>query len=116
MVVNTLFTWLPKAMRTEMATTEMKARIKAYSTRVWPFLLFIRRNALLARVITLLIIVFSPPLNKKCSKFKNCDCHTSNLSVPMLMTLSTIISHANRKKRFLEIKYHDVKGCISYFA
>ena len=46
MVVNTLFTWLPRAMRTEMATTEMKARIKAYSTRVWPFLLFARRSAL----------------------------------------------------------------------
>ena len=48
MVVNTPFTWLPRAIRTEMATTEMKARIKAYSTRVWPFLLFIRRKARLA--------------------------------------------------------------------
>src|SRR5476649_2391074 len=65
MVVNTALTWLPKAIRTEMATTEMKARIKAYSTRVWPFLLFIRRSALLARIITLLIIVCSPPFNKK---------------------------------------------------
>src|SRR5450755_1590420 len=72
MVENTLLTWLPKAIRTEMATTEMKARIKAYSTRVWPFLLFIRRSAILALVITLLIIVFSPPLNKK--MFKNFKC------------------------------------------
>src|SRR5271169_6842476 len=61
MVVNTPLTWLPKAIRTEMATTEMKARIKAYSTRVWPFLLFIRRSAFLARIITLLIIVFHLP-------------------------------------------------------
>src|ERR1700692_2125553 len=72
MVVNTPLTWLPRAIRTEMATTEMKARIKAYSTRVWPFLLFIRRSAILALVITLLIIVFSPPLYKKCSKFFKC--------------------------------------------
>src|SRR5271170_2266575 len=61
MVVKTPLTWLPKAIRTEMATTEMKARIKAYSTRVWPFLLFIRRSAFLARIITLLIIVFHLP-------------------------------------------------------
>ena len=64
MVVNTLLTWLPSAINTEMATTEMKARIKAYSTRVWPFLLFIRRKALLAFVITLLIIILSPPLHE----------------------------------------------------
>src|SRR5260221_714113 len=64
MVVNTPLIWLPNAIKTEMATTEMKARIKAYSTRVWPFLLFIRRNADLALVIILLIIVVSPPLNK----------------------------------------------------
>src|SRR5476651_678628 len=69
MVVNTALTWLPKAIRTEMATTEMKARIKAYSTRVLPFLLFIRRSAILALVIALLIIVFHLLSIKKCSKF-----------------------------------------------
>src|SRR5271170_2036428 len=58
MVVNTFLIWFPRAIRTDMATTEMKARIRAYSTRVWPFLLFIRRKALLALVITLLIIVY----------------------------------------------------------
>src|SRR5471032_1303757 len=65
MVVKTPLTWLPRAIRTEMATTEMKARIKAYSTRVWPFLLLKRRSAFLELIITLLIIVFSPPLYKK---------------------------------------------------
>jgi hypothetical protein len=74
-----------------MATTEMKARIKAYSTRVWPFLLFIRRSATLALVIILLIIVFSPPLNKKKFKnFKKCTCRTFG-------KLYLIISRANRK-------------------
>ncbi len=38
-VEKTLFTAFPSRIRTEMATTETKARIKAYSTRVWPFLL-----------------------------------------------------------------------------
>jgi hypothetical protein len=49
MVVNTAFTWVPMVARTEMATTEIKARINAYSTKVWP-LLFVRvRNMALSR-------------------------------------------------------------------
>ena len=34
----------PREINTEMATTDMNARIKAYSTNVWPFLLFNVRN------------------------------------------------------------------------
>src|SRR5271170_2467530 len=93
MVMNKPLTWLPRAIRTEMATTEMKARIKAYSTRVWPFLLFIRRSASLALVITLLIIVFHL-LSIKIVQIRNL---IRFAPVVAFGTLSMIISRANRK-------------------
>jgi hypothetical protein len=33
-VLKMLFTWLPRLLRAEMATREMKAKMSAYSTRV----------------------------------------------------------------------------------
>jgi hypothetical protein len=78
----------------------MKARIKAYSTRVWPFLLFIRRSATLALVIILLIIVFSPPLNKKnVRKWSKVTPAVRFGQAVMVLSLSIIISRANRKMR-----------------
>ncbi len=46
-VPKTLWTVLPSEARTEMATTEMKARMSAYSTRVWPRFIFAFRKSVL---------------------------------------------------------------------
>jgi len=68
-----------------------------------PFLLFIRRSAILALVITLLIIVFSPPLNKKCSKTSKMARGLHGVGLSMTVTLSRIISHANRKMQKINL-------------